>query len=387
MRGKTRTVIYILTYGSWLAVTGVAVFNGGVRTPAIIIYPFVIMMVGWLIGPPAALRIAALTILVTGLFVWAESVGILPTQPATPSGLHGAVQIVTFIISAVMVSSLVRAYTNKLAQLRNVSATLTQQTLELESSRADLQRAQAVASVGSWVYDISTDTMQLSPETCRVFGLPTGTSGSRKSYLTRVYEEDLAALDQSWQLTLQAGSFDHEHRIVVGRHVRWVRQKADVEFAPDHTALRAVGITQDITERKNAEEALRIAATAFESHQCMFITDARRVILRVNKAFTQTTGYSAEEAIGKSPHLLSSGRHDRALLPTWITAWRAWAPGKAKSRTGARMGLSVIAEGVEMQAQVDFLAHLGCHAYQGYLFSRPLPIAALEAFAAGIPNP
>ncbi|MBV5299779.1 MAG: EAL domain-containing protein, partial [Rhodoferax sp.] len=44
------------------------------------------------------------------------------------------------------------------------------------------------------------------------------------------------------------------------------------------------------------------------------------------------------------------------------------------------MGLSVIAEGVELQAQADFLAHQGCHAYQGYFFSRPLPLTALEAF-------
>jgi EAL domain-containing protein (putative c-di-GMP-specific phosphodiesterase class I) len=44
------------------------------------------------------------------------------------------------------------------------------------------------------------------------------------------------------------------------------------------------------------------------------------------------------------------------------------------------LGLSVIAEGVELQAQANLLAHLGCHAYQGYLFSRPLPVAAFEAF-------
>jgi EAL domain-containing protein (putative c-di-GMP-specific phosphodiesterase class I) len=44
------------------------------------------------------------------------------------------------------------------------------------------------------------------------------------------------------------------------------------------------------------------------------------------------------------------------------------------------LGLAVIAEGVELQAQADFLAHLGCHAYQGYLFSKPLPREALEAF-------
>jgi EAL domain-containing protein (putative c-di-GMP-specific phosphodiesterase class I) len=44
------------------------------------------------------------------------------------------------------------------------------------------------------------------------------------------------------------------------------------------------------------------------------------------------------------------------------------------------MGLAVIAEGVETPAQRDFLAGLGCNAYQGYLFSAPLPLAEFEAF-------
>ena len=68
-----------------------------------------------------------------------------------------------------------------------------------------------------------------------------------------------------------------------------------------------------VTERKASEEALRIAACAFESQQGMTITNAQRVILRVNRAFTEITGYSAEEAVGQTPHLLSSGRHDKAF--------------------------------------------------------------------------
>lgn len=62
-----------------------------------------------------------------------------------------------------------------------------------------------------------------------------------------------------------------------------------------------------------AEAELRIAATAFESQVAMMVTDASSVILRINKAFTDTTGYTAEDVIGKTPRLLHSGKHDDAF--------------------------------------------------------------------------
>jgi diguanylate cyclase (GGDEF)-like protein/PAS domain S-box-containing protein len=55
---------------------------------------------------------------------------------------------------------------------------------------------------------------------------------------------------------------------------------------------------------------LRIAATAFDSQVSLMITDARGVILRVNQAFVDSTGYTVEEAVGQTPRLLKSGRHD-----------------------------------------------------------------------------
>ncbi|MDO8250055.1 MAG: EAL domain-containing protein, partial [Rhodoferax sp.] len=54
---------------------------------------------------------------------------------------------------------------------------------------------------------------------------------------------------------------------------------------------------------------------------------------------------------------------------------------------GDSLGLAVIAEGVETEAQRDFLASQGCHAYQGYLFSRPLPQDAFEAFVKRTGSP
>lgn len=75
------------------------------------------------------------------------------------------------------------------------------------------------------------------------------------------------------------------------------------------THFQAVG--EDITTRKLAQAELRIAAVAFECQNGMCITDAQGVILRVNQAFTDLTGYSAEECIGMTPgRLLNSGRQD-----------------------------------------------------------------------------
>jgi diguanylate cyclase (GGDEF)-like protein/PAS domain S-box-containing protein len=67
----------------------------------------------------------------------------------------------------------------------------------------------------------------------------------------------------------------------------------------------------DITERKKLEEIQRISAIAFETQDGIFVTDANAVIIRVNKAFTRISGYSSEEAIGQTPHLLSSGKQDQ----------------------------------------------------------------------------
>lgn len=66
----------------------------------------------------------------------------------------------------------------------------------------------------------------------------------------------------------------------------------------------------DITECKQAEAELRITSSAFESLESMVITDLDGVILKVNRAFTKATGYTAEEAIGQTPRLLNSGRQD-----------------------------------------------------------------------------
>ncbi len=95
---------------------------------------------------------------------------------------------------------------------------------------------------------------------------------------------------------------------------KWI----DMTCAPSRDGkgniVGGVAIIQDISERKMAETELRVAATAFEAQEGILITDADGVILRVNKSFNHITGYTAREAIGETPRLLSSGKHDKTFF-------------------------------------------------------------------------
>ena len=71
---------------------------------------------------------------------------------------------------------------------------------------------------------------------------------------------------------------------------------------------------EDITEQKKAELELQRAATVFDNtDEAIIVTDADAKILMVNKAFTDITGYQAEEVLGTNPRFLQSGRHDSAF--------------------------------------------------------------------------
>ncbi|MGZ4969166.1 MAG: PAS domain S-box protein [Methylobacter sp.] len=86
-------------------------------------------------------------------------------------------------------------------------------------------------------------------------------------------------------------------------------------------------VVRDITERKRAEDNLRITASVFNnSQEAILITDAGNIIIDVNSAFTLITGYSREEVLGRNPKVLSSGRHDKAF---YTEMWQSLEQKKA----------------------------------------------------------
>ncbi|MHB1115858.1 bifunctional diguanylate cyclase/phosphodiesterase [Sideroxydans sp.] len=92
---------------------------------------------------------------------------------------------------------------------------------------------------------------------------------------------------------------------------RYLETHASPMLGVNGEVTSLLGITRDISDTLLAEQQLRIAATAFESQAGIIVTDPAGNILRVNQAFTRITGYSADDAVGKNPSLLQSGRHDR----------------------------------------------------------------------------
>ena len=75
-----------------------------------------------------------------------------------------------------------------------------------------------------------------------------------------------------------------------------------------------IGVGRDITERKQAEERLKLAALVSDNtSQAIMVTDANGMIIAVNPGYERITGYTEAEVVGKNPSILSSGRQDKAF--------------------------------------------------------------------------
>ena len=157
-----------------------------------------------------------------------------------------------FIKYAEMISKL--SYSNiKLARALAQQDTL---TASLNESRKDLNRAQAVSKTGSWRLDITGNELLWSDETYRIFGIPKGKSMKYETFLACIHPEDRDYVDQKWNAAMKGEPYYIEHRIIVGGKIKWVRERAELDFDSNGVLVSGFGTVQDITEHREAAEVI-----------------------------------------------------------------------------------------------------------------------------------
>jgi diguanylate cyclase (GGDEF)-like protein/PAS domain S-box-containing protein len=160
----------------------------------------------------------------------------------------------------------------------------------LRDSEAQFREAQELAHLGSWKWDIRSDTITWSPELCRIFGVaPENAPRRLAEYVARVHPDDRAAAGANVQRALDTlTSYDTVYRIVVPPgDVRWLRSRGRV-FADDRGApMRMMGVCQDITDQKLAEDDLKSLALHDSltglPERALFIDRLKQSLLRLDR--------------------------------------------------------------------------------------------------------
>lgn len=176
---------------------------------------------------------------------------------------------------------------------------------EILRQRGFLERAQEIGKIGTWELDIKLNILLWTDEIYRIFGVPIGTNMNYEGFLKCVHPDDRGYVDTKWRSALNGNPYDLEHRLLVDGEVKWVREKAELFFDEKGDCISGIGVTQDITEMKIAQDSLLDCEARFKtlfenapmSYQSL---DIDGNFLEVNNTWLSVMGYTREEVIGRN---------------------------------------------------------------------------------------
>jgi PAS domain S-box-containing protein len=178
---------------------------------------------------------------------------------------------------------------------------------DLRRTQESLTKAQEIAHLGSWDWDIVANELRWSDEIFRIFGLqPQGFGATYEAFLERVHPEDRDPVQRAVEASL-AGErpYSIEHRVVrPDGSERIVHEQAEVSFDGEGRPVRMLGTVLDITERKRAELALvetsqTLEAIVHASPAAIVAIDVEGDVVLWNPAAAELFGWSADEVIGR----------------------------------------------------------------------------------------
>jgi len=201
----------------------------------------------------------------------------------------------------------------------------------LEHRENRLARAQRIANLGNWDWDVQADTLRWSTQIYRIFGVdPDEFEATYEAFLEFVHPDDRDRVSRAVEVALDGrDSYDLEHRVVrPDGETRIVHEQGEVVRDDDGDPTLMTGTVQDVTDRVERRRDLKVFREAVEhAGHVIYWTNPDGVIQYVNPAFEETTGYSRAEAVGATPRILKSGVHDESVYAEmWetITAGETW---------------------------------------------------------------
>lgn len=193
----------------------------------------------------------------------------------------------------------------------------------LQRSRLMMERTERMARLASFEWDVDTNVVTWSPEMFRIFGRDPALGIPNLEGQVELYTPESAQmLFEAVRIAVAEGTpYELELMTVQPNgEQRPCFVKGFPERDESGRVVRLAGLLQDITERKRKEEKIRLAACVFShAREGITITNADGTIVDINEAFTRITGYGREEAIGRNPRFLKSGRQDAAF---YAAMWR-----------------------------------------------------------------
>ncbi|MEQ8716109.1 MAG: EAL domain-containing protein [Acidimicrobiales bacterium] len=209
------------------------------------------------------------------------------------------------------------------------------------------------APLGTALFETDGTIVEANPAFCHLIGRDPAEIIDR-SVNDFIHDEDVVLYSPDYVNLIEgrADSYVVDKRFVrPGGEIRWCSVTVAAVRGDGREARQVIASVEDVTERRAAEKKVRQAAEVFRSTaEVVMITDVDGVLLDVNEAFTRVTGYSREEAIGATPRLLQSGRHDDGFYcAMWATLrevgqWRGeiWNRRKSSEIYPALLTISVV---------------------------------------------